>query len=178
MDLIEILKVLGIDPETGVMGCVIIVLALSVIQVSKIELNPWTMIGHALLVPFKCIGKAFTSDLTQRFESMSTDMKAMSDDIKRLHAEIDNMKRESDTMRQRDEEDKFVQKRYEIIRFGDDIRCNREYSLEHFNSVLDAITEYRHYCDTHPMFENSKAVSTIKFIEENYQERLKTNNFL
>ena len=174
--MIKIADEIGLEAGAGI-GVGLIVL-LSLIQVSKLQINPWTMVGRVITCPFKALGRAMTADLTVRIDQLSSDVRIVSERVKQVNDELETFKHESAVAQAKDEEDKIVQKRADIIRFGDDIRSQRPRSIEHFNNILDSITEYERYCETHPMFENSKAVSTIQFIKADYERRLKTNDFL
>lgn len=119
-----------------------------------------------------------TAGIVDQMNRMSDEMRSMSEDIKELNTEIAHLKKDAANTRDKDELDKIIQKRANIIRFGDEIRIHTKHSLEHFNSILDAIDDYENYCATHPMFENGKAVTTIKIIKSDFEERLRTNDFL
>ena len=65
-----------------------------------------------------------------------------------------------------------------ILRFGDEIYNDVLHTKEHFNQILQDITEYEHYCDTHKDFENDRTVATTKLIKEVYEECLENKSFL
>ena len=77
-----------------------------------------------------------------------------------------------------DEKKDALQARRRIIAFSDECKRNIPHSEEHFNNVLEDIDEYEKYCDAHPDFKNRKAVQSIKFILEIYDERRRKNDFL
>ena len=49
---------------------------------------------------------------------------------------------------------------------------------EHFDNVLEDIDAYEKYCVAHPQFENRKAVQSIQFIVEIYDECKRKNDFI
>lgn len=155
----------------GVAGMVIV--AMSLIQVSPLKVNPWSYIGKIIMLPFKPL-----FDMANKVNQMADDMKAMSDSILKLNSELETLKTDVANTREKDELDKIIQKRWRIIQFGDELRGGMSHSLERFNSTLEAIDDYENYCATHPLFENGKAVTTISIIKADYAERLRTNNFL
>ena len=159
------------ETTVGVAGMV--VAAMSLIQVSPLHINPWSYIGKIMMLPFKPL-----FDMANKVNQMADDMKAMSDSILKLNSELEKLKTDVADTREKDELDKIIQKRYRIIQFGDELRSGTPHSLERFNSILEAIDDYKHYCATHPLFENGKAVTTISLIEADYAERLRTNDFL
>lgn len=70
------------------------------------------------------------------------------------------------------------QARVRILRFGDEIYNNVLHTREHFNQILQDITEYEHYCDTHAEFENDMTAATVQRIKEVYYECLKNKTFI
>lgn len=68
--------------------------------------------------------------------------------------------------------------RYRIIRFDDEIRHDKRHTEEHFNQIMDDITDYERYCREHPDFPNSKAVSAIEKIKKTYEKCKDQNSFL
>ena len=65
-----------------------------------------------------------------------------------------------------------------ILRFADEILQGELHSREHFDEVLEDITEYNRYCARHPEFPNDKATLSIAHIERVYRARLEKNDFL
>ena len=70
------------------------------------------------------------------------------------------------------------QARVRILRFGDEVYNNVLHTKEHFNQILQDITEYEHYCKNHKDFENDMTVATTKRIKEVYSECLENKSFL
>lgn len=77
-----------------------------------------------------------------------------------------------------DEEKEAKQARRRIIDFSDECKRGIRHSEEHFNNVLDDITEYEQYCDTHPKFKNKKAEQSIKHVLDIYDKCKRENDFL
>lgn len=70
------------------------------------------------------------------------------------------------------------QARRRIIDFSDECRRGTRHSEEHFDNVLEDIDAYEKYCAAHPQFENRKAVQSIRFIVEIYDECKRKNDFI
>lgn len=68
--------------------------------------------------------------------------------------------------------------RNRILLFGDEARRGVKHSEEHFNQVLEDITDYELYCSKHPEFPNEKAVITCRRIKEIYEKCLIDKDFL
>lgn len=70
------------------------------------------------------------------------------------------------------------QARRRIIDFSDECRRGVKHSEEHFENLLEDIDAYRRYCTNNPRFENSKAVTSTKFIIDCYDRAKRTNDFI
>ena len=68
--------------------------------------------------------------------------------------------------------------RYRILRFDDEIRHDEKHTKEHFDQILEDITQYEKYCAAHPEFPNNKAVFAIKNIKNVYQRCTEEGTFL
>ena len=68
--------------------------------------------------------------------------------------------------------------RYRILRFNTEILQKTRHTEEEFNEILHSITRYEQYCDTHPRYENNRAVLAIKNIKRVYEECMMTSDFL
>lgn len=76
------------------------------------------------------------------------------------------------------EEDKADNARYRILRFDDEIRHKVLHTEEHFNQIISDVDAYKRYCDTHPNYKNSKAISAIENIRETWKRCRSENTFL
>ena len=131
-------------------GSGIIVIVMTLIQVSKIEINPWSWLA-------KTIGKAINGEVIEKVDKLGNDLQALRDESE---------EREAKTCRTR------------ILRFGEEIMRGVKHTKEHFDQILTDIKFYEDYCDAHPKFRNNIAVATIKRIKSVYQKCLKENSFL
>lgn len=131
-------------------GAVILVAVSGLIQIAPIKVNPWSSLARA-------IGRAINKDIIDRVSSVEKDIKEF-----------------------RDQEDEREAKshRMRILRFGDEIRHQQLHSAEHYNDVLQDISDYESYCKKHPEFKNQKAKATIKLITDAYAEHMMKNDFL
>ena len=76
------------------------------------------------------------------------------------------------------EETAAVQARVRILRFTDELSHGQKHSRDHFSQTLEDARIYTNYCDEHPNFRNDITTSSIEFIKETYEERLRKNDFL
>ena len=128
----------------------IVVLVMTFIQVSKIQINPWSWLA-------KKIGKAINGEIIEKVDKLS-------DDLSQLRLESEE--RDATACRTR------------IMRFNDEILQGREHTKEHFDQTLIDITNYERYCEEHPKFKNSVAVATIANIRRVYEKCMKEKSLL
>ena len=128
----------------------IVVLVMTFIQVSKIQINPWSWLA-------KKIGKAINGEIIEKVDKLS-------DDLSQLRLESEE--RDATACRTR------------IMRFNDEILQGREHTKEHFDQTLIDITNYERYCEEHPKFKNSVAVATIANIRRVHEKCMKEKSFL
>ncbi len=68
--------------------------------------------------------------------------------------------------------------RYRVLRFDDEIRHKVKHTEEHFNQIMDDIDDYERYCNSHPNYKNSRAVSAIENTRRTYEKCRRENSFL
>lgn len=100
------------------------------------------------------------------------------DRITELSGKINDVQTTLDAHIKADAENDARQARRRIIVFSDECRRGLLHSSEHFDNVLDDITAYRNYCETHPGFKNEKAAHSIRYVEEVYDQTKKENKFI
>ena len=129
----------------------------TLIEITPIKLDPWTAL-------FRAIGKAMNKDIADKLDRQAKDVES-------LHTQTQNI---TARLEQKDAEDA----RNHILRFGDEIKNKVRHSEEYFNQILDDITKYEQYCETHKDFKNARTVATVQIINEVYQKCLKEKDFL
>ena len=129
----------------------------TLIEITPIKLDPWTTL-------FRAIGKAMNKDIADKLDQQAKDVES-------LHTQTQNI---TARLEQKDAEDA----RNHILRFGDEIKNKVRHSEEYFNQILDDITKYEQYCETHKDFKNARTVATVQIINEVYQKCLKEKDFL
>lgn len=68
--------------------------------------------------------------------------------------------------------------RMRIILFGDESKRGISHTEEHWKDILRDIDKYETYCTQHPEYLNSRAVNTIDFLQDRFQQHLQNNDFL
>ena len=122
----------------------------TLIQVSPIKVNPWSWLART-------IGRAINKEILENVNSMQETL---------------------DKHITKDDERYAKQCRLRILRFNDEILQNKLHTKEHFDEILDDITEYERYCSDHPNYKNNKAVMAIHNVNRVYSECLTKNSFL
>lgn len=128
----------------------IVLVILTLVQISPIKLNPWTFIARK-------IGKAINGELIEKVDEMSKELTEIKGDIS---------------------EQKAVECRTNILRFGDEVLHKQRHTKEHFDQILADIDEYDKYCAAHPDFENHRTEETSKRILHVYEQCLIVGDFL
>lgn len=136
--------------QVGLYGGGIVLVLMTLIQITPIKLNPWSWLGRA-------IGRAINGEVLEKVDTLTQDVK----------------KNKAD-----DDEQWASLSRTHILRFGDEIRHGVAHSKEHFDQVLLDISKYEKYCKSHPDYLNDVAHATIQLIKKTYQKCLEDNNFL
>ena len=134
----------------------LLVLALTVIQIAPIKVNPWSAIARA-------IGRAINAEVLKELDEMKSVQKDTRERLER-HIEVDN-ERDADS------------KRASILQFNMELVRNLRHTREDFIEVLTHIDAYEQFCTDHPNYPNSRAVIAIANIKRVYEERLQKNDF-
>ena len=123
---------------------------LTLIQVAPIQINPWSFIART-------IGNAMNKELLDKVDSIDKEIKDLRSDC--------------------DERDATLNRTH-ILHFNDEILHQKEHTKEHFDQIMDDITNYENYCNTHPNYKNNKAVCAIDNIKSTYKKCMDKNSFL
>ena len=136
--------------QIGLYGGGVILILMTLIQITPIKINPWSWLGNR-------IGKWINGDVLDKLKTLSQDV-------------ADN---------KADDDDKWASlSRSHILAFGDEIRLGINHSKERFDQILLDIENYEKYCEDHPKYRNDKAPMTIDLIKRTYRKCLEENKFL
>lgn len=128
----------------------LVVLALTVIQVAPVKINPWSAIA-------KAIGRAINAEVL---------------------AELERTRIKLDDHIRTDDERAADMHRARILRFNQELIRQIPHTREEFIEVLTEIDRYQQFCQEHPDYPNSRAVHAIANIGRVYDERLQKHDFL
>lgn len=122
----------------------------TLIQIAPIKINPWSALAKAL-------GKAINGEVIAKVDKLEQDVGVINDKVDESGAKTS---------------------RARILRFGDEIIHGVRHSKEHFDDILDDITDYDNYCKDHPDFKNGKTGLTSNLIKETYKKCLEKHDFI
>lgn len=106
---------------------------------------------------------AFIQYKTDRKDKQNEKMDSIIDSITKLSEKVDG--------------NAAVLARTHILRFDDELINGISHSQEYFRQQLADIDYYEKFCEGHPDFRNSYAVSAIKHIRDTYQALLEKHEF-
>lgn len=128
----------------------LLLIALTVVQLVPIKINPWSWIA-------KTIGRAVNAEISRELAEIGRKLDN--------HVIMDD-RRTADGHRAR------------ILHFNNELLRNIDHTKEEFVEVLTEIDAYESYCKEHPEYPNNCAVLAIENIQGNYKERLQKHDFL
>ena len=128
----------------------LLVLAMTLIQITPIKLNPWTAIA-------KLLGRAINGDVLDELDNVKCKLEVYIDSSEQRDAEMH---------------------RRNILHFNNELIRQKEHTKEEYVEILGEIDAYRRYCDSHPDYQNSGAVHAVAHIERTYDIRLDKGDFL
>lgn len=143
---------------------VLLLIVLSVVQLTPVKLNPWSWI-------LKSLGKIINSDLCEKIETVS---KQQIENRQLLDKHVSDDAKWKETY----EAQKMDELRQTILHFNNELLRKQKHTKEEFVEILAVIDRYKAYCKTHEDYPNSRAVHAIANIERVYDERLEKNDFL
>ena len=139
-------------------------LVLTLIQISKIEINPWSWLA-------KTIGRAINAEVLNELKEVKSELEEVKTELAATqekfaeHIKIDD-DRDADAHRKR------------ILQFNEELIRNLRHTEENFIEILSDIDFYKKYCSAHKDYQNGRAVHAIANIERVYDARLRKGDFL
>lgn len=147
--MIEAITNLTVGEAVGYIALIVTGISAVVEKVSK-TVKPLTKLARS-------IGRAINGDLIEKVDKMEKDIQQISHDAGERRAK---------------------DARARVLRFGDELIHDVRHSKEHFDDILQDITEYEKYCDEHPEFENDRMQLTAETIKNRYRKCWEDHSFL
>lgn len=129
--------------------CLVILIALTLLQIAPIKINPWSAI-------FKWLGKQLNTDVIKKIDDVE----------KRLDEHI------KDSL-----ESELKARRVSILDFSSSIIRGVNYHREKFDFMIKECDSYEEYCKKNDI-KNGVAEASIAEIRRIYQEHLRNADFL
>lgn len=123
---------------------------LTLIQIAPVKINPWSAIARS-------VGRAINGEVLEKVGKLEKEMQGVRSGMA---------------------EEKAVNCRARILRFGDECLHGERHTKDHFDQTLRDIAAYERYCEDHPDFENNVTELTSDRIKEIYRHCLDNNDFL
>ena len=134
-----------------------VLVLLSLIEVSPIKINPWSAIIHF-------VGRRLNADVMARLDTMQ---QCQTETRERLDEHI-----------AKDDAQTASLWRTQILRFNDELIDDKHHTREHFIEILAVIDAYEDYCRSHPDYKNNRCICAVANIKRVYNERLQKHDFL
>jgi hypothetical protein len=129
----------------------------TLVQKLSTKYKPWSWLARQL-------GKAMNAEILEKLDT--------------VEKKVDKLESKDKQQDEEREKEKALDARRRILNCADECRRHIKHSEEFFNNVLEDVSYYKNYCDTHPSFENEKAVIAINVVSEAYKHCIETNDFL
>ena len=135
----------------------LLLVAMTLIQIAPIKVNPWSAIARA-------IGRAINTDVLDGLAEVKADQK----ETRRVlddHIKVDDT-RNADAHRAR------------ILQFNNELLRDIPHTREDFIEILEEIDFYEKFCKDHPDYQNNRCTHAIANIGRVYDDRLVKHDFL
>ncbi len=136
-----------------------LLIMMTLVQIVPLKVNPWSAVGRV-------IGKVINGDVLKELEEVKAQQRRTQEDLEK-HVRVDD-ERNADLHRAR-----ILQFNRELLR-----ESGPSHTEEDFNEILYNIKCYEHYCESHPEYQNNRAVHAIKNIERVYDRLMECHGFL
>ena len=143
---------------------VVILLLFSLIEVSKIKINPWSSIGRVI---GKFLGVKAVSEKIDAIEKKVGEVDVKVDDVDKKVNDVDN----------KVEEGKALTARARILRFGNEVQNNIRHDKSMWDNTMVDIKNYNEYVAEHTDFTNGITEPMAEYLTELYKERLRKNDW-
>lgn len=128
----------------------IILVAMTLIQIAPIKLDPWSAVARA-------IGRAINKDVIEKLDETR--------EILDAHIKMDGA-RTADAHRAR------------ILQFNNELLRDIPHTQEEFVEILAEIDQYEKYCKENPDYQNNRTTHAVANISRVYDDRLIKHDFL
>lgn len=132
---------------------ILALIAMSVIEVSKIKINPISWLCNLL------------------FKKIIEEIKETKEETKNLRVEFESFKKEQSF-------NEATASRRRILRFNDEAVFGLKHTREHFDEIIADIDNYESFCKENPDYQNNKGKMAMHNIKSIYQKCINDNTFV
>lgn len=132
---------------------ILALIAMSVIEVSKIKINPISWLCNLL------------------FKKIIEEIKETKEETKNLRMEFESFKKEQAF-------NEATASRRRILRFNDEAVFGLKHTREHFDEIIADIDNYESFCRENPDYQNNKGKMAMHNIKSIYQKCINDNTFV
>lgn len=150
---------------------IIILVLLSIIQISPLKLNPWTWLS-------KKISSAIVGTMAEQINKIDESITDVYAGMQEIKADIDLLSSGQQDLKENIERQEAVTARTRILRMNNDLLLGIKHTKESFDQSLEDIKNYNKYCKDNPNFENEKTILSAQNIEDTYKKCLREHSFL
>lgn len=155
MTLQQIINQIAVHPGlVGILGLLI----LSTIKIKPAEVPLWDWLKELPKAALRAFGRYLNAEVLDRLGAVEKAQQTTQEKLEEHIALAD--KREADSWRA------------SILHFNVELIQHVPHTREDFIEILAEIDLYEKYCESHPAYENNRAVLAIANIERVYAERL------
>lgn len=138
-------------------GGAIVLMLLTLVEITPIKINPWSTIARAL-------GRKINADILNELETIKAEQRKNASRLDE-HIRVD-AERNADMHRAR------------ILEFNTELLRGIPHTREDFIEILAEIDYYERFCREHPNYQNNRATHAIANISRVYDDRLAKRDFL
>lgn len=136
---------------------IIIVLIFSLIEISKIKINPWSAIGRT-------IGKFLG-------------VKEVKDKVDAVEKKVDKLEEKVNEVENTVNENEAITARARILRFSSEVQDGIYHDKGLWDHIMADIAKYEKYVAEHEDFKNGITEPTNEYLTEQYKERLRKRDW-
>lgn len=171
-----------IQPYMSAQSWLIVLLILTyLIDISKIQLNPWKWVGKLIRKGLRDLGSVLTEDVRTELstfkEQYDTGTKAHVKECMSLYDKLDNLEKNISTVNEQLNNHIAESLRRDILDFQNSCINKRRHTKEEWTYVYKVCDKYEKHIEANHL-KNSEAEEAIAYIRHVYRECLEDGDFL
>lgn len=153
-----------LEEHNSVSGWIVFFLILTyLIDISKLQINPWKCLGRFVNKKISSLGKMLTADLIEVVSNQSEEIKRLTEKTDKISTDLDNHIAES--------------MRRDILDFQNSCINSRKHTREEWTYIHKLCGKYEEHVEKNEL-KNSEAEEAIRYIRHVYRECLENGKFV